>query len=769
MGRDLAFEARIQHDPAGAIRELGEALGGVRDTDHPELVRLLAMAHQRTGDRAASLRASRRAVRAARAAADPEGVGRALATHANALALNGRMADAATCADEALELVSPEDRGVALLYRGVVHWRAGEALAAIRANATAERAFRRAGQLTDAAGARLNVALMRATNGDPSGALADLELVDRAIADGADLPRWIVDGNRAHALVQLGDYAQALDVFDAELETLRAAGISTRTTELDQLEALAGAGLALTVLQRATALLQEHGVSARERATIELLAADAHRGQGDWAAALPFARRARRRLLRVGDDPAAARATVVAGELTCLALAGRPARPALRTAAATAVAIGDRPLQTRVDAVLSRIDGIRPPALTRASNDPAAEVAVLLARADAAIAGNRRAGLVRVLERLVAHRHALRERSATLRSPAVATTGTADLIAIAVRGAVSTGDARFLAAVVARVRALMLPLGHRLPVPAADGRHLDFLTLGADVLGVTTFDGAARALRLGTIAEVTRLIRFARLDRARAARADGAGTGNATASLGALLFADADLGDPGGRLQLTAAPRLAFVPWAALPALDTHTWSLAVAAGMGDPPAATDDDTATVIVGPDLPNGASEAGRIAAHYTAPTVLQDAAATPARTLGALGGRGIVHIAAHAGRRGDDPLLSWIELAGGALSNATLVCEPVRASCVVLSACEAAAAAGDVSAGIVTPAAIIVRRGAAAVIAATDPVHHDHAEELMDELHGLLARGTTAPVALARARAAQAANPASTSFLCLTAEP
>jgi CHAT domain-containing protein len=151
------------------------------------------------------------------------------------------------------------------------------------------------------------------------------------------------------------------------------------------------------------------------------------------------------------------------------------------------------------------------------------------------------------------------------------------------------------------------------------------------------------------------------------------------------------------------------------------------------------------------------------------VLQEAAATPERALAALGRRGIVHIAAHAGRRGDDPLLSWIELAGGALSNGTLVSEEVRAGCVVLSACEAAAAAGDVSAGIVTPAAIIVRRGATSVIAATDPVHHDHAEELMDALHGLLAQGLSAPLALARARAAQAANPAATSFLCLTAAP
>ena len=375
---------------------------------------------------------------------------------------------------------------------------------------------------------------------------------------------------------------------------------------------------------------------------------------------------------------------------------------------------------------------------------------------------------MRVLEQLVAHRYALRERSATLRSPAGATTGTADLIAIAIRGALRTGDAAYLAAVVARVRALMLPLGRHLPEPSGQGRHLDFLTLGPDVLGVTSFGGAARALRLGTIAEVTRLIRFARLDRARSARAGGSGSGQATAELARLLLGDVDLGDRGAPLHLTAAPRLAFVPWAALPALDGHTWSLVVAAGMGAPGLRTEDDPATVIVGPDLPNGASEARRIASHYADPTVLQEAAATPARALAALGGGGIVHIAAHAGRRGDDPLLSWIELAGGALSNGTLIAERVRAGCVVLSACEAAAAAGDVSAGIVTPAAIIVRRGAAAVIAATDPVHHDDAEELMDALHGLLAEGLPAPLALARARAAQAANPASTSFLCLTAQ-
>jgi CHAT domain-containing protein len=190
-----------------------------------------------------------------------------------------------------------------------------------------------------------------------------------------------------------------------------------------------------------------------------------------------------------------------------------------------------------------------------------------------------------------------------------------------------------------------------------------------------------------------------------------------------------------------------------------------VAAGSPAPAVSPAGDV-TVIVGPEIPNGASEATRVAGHYPRVELIDGGAATPARALTALGRHGVVHLAAHAGRRGDDPLLSWIELAGGALSNATLGGERVRAGCVVLSACEAAAAAGDVSAGIVTPAAIIVRCGASAVVAATDPVHHDAAETLMDGLHAHLAAGASPPEALRAARLHQPENPAADSFICLT---
>ena len=198
---------------------------------------------------------------------------------------------------------------------------------------------------------------------------------------------------------------------------------------------------------------------------------------------------------------------------------------------------------------------------------------------------------------------------------------------------------------------------------------------------------------------MTRLIRFARLDRARAARTGGTGANGAAAELSARLLGEAPLADD-GPLHVTAAARLAFVPWAALRGLQPLTWSLVVAAGVAPRPAAPSGDV-TVIVGPDVPNGASEARRVASHYASSVLLDADAATPQEALAALGRNGIVHLAAHAGRRGDDPLLSWIELAGGALSNSTLVAERVRAGCVVLSACEAAAAAGDVSAGIVDP--------------------------------------------------------------------
>ena len=548
---------------------------------------------------------------------------------------------------------------------------------------------------------------MRALTGDARGALADLDEVDRLIGEGADLPRWLVDANRAHAMVQLGDYAEGLAVYDRIEAAMRQATIDTRSLQIDQLEALAAAGLAVTVLQRATALLQLP-LTSRSRAGVELLAAEAHRSQGDPDAALATARRAHSRLHRLGDGHDAARAAVLAGEVA-RSSGRRVARPGLERSTAVARHVHDRPLRVRADALLSRVGGGRRPRLERAPRrsrrrggragraggvgDRAgpAHPAPARSRSPVRSSATRAASAARPFARPPAPHRALptssRSRCATRSGPA------------------TNGTSRASSSAPGRCPSRSAP---GCPQAEAAGRHLDFFTLGPDIIRCATVDGRARAAHAGAVDDVTRLIRFARLDRARAARTGGTGANGAAGDLSARLLGEAPLADD-GPLHVTAAARLAFVPWGALRGLRPLTWSLVVAAGVAPQPAAPSGDV-TVIVGPDLPNGASEARRVASHYASSVLLDADAATPQEALAALGRHGIVHLAAHAGRRGDDPLLSWIELAGGALSNSTLVAERVRAGCVVLSACEAAAAAGDVSAGIVTPAAIIVRRGA-----------------------------------------------------------
>jgi CHAT domain-containing protein len=126
---------------------------------------------------------------------------------------------------------------------------------------------------------------------------------------------------------------------------------------------------------------------------------------------------------------------------------------------------------------------------------------------------------------------------------------------------------------------------------------------------------------------------------------------------------------------------------------------------------------------------------------------------------------VHVIAHAGRRGDDPTLSWLDLAGSRLTAADLARARIESRCVVLSACDAAAPAGDTAAGLISPASSLVGAGARAVIAATEPVGHGDVHALLERLHAGLAAGAPPHRALHDARAANDGNRAAESFVCL----
>jgi CHAT domain len=295
----------------------------------------------------------------------------------------------------------------------------------------------------------------------------------------------------------------------------------------------------------------------------------------------------------------------------------------------------------------------------------------------------------------------------------------------------------------------------------------DFVSAGADVWRVVTSDGRAEARLVADHDTVVRLGRLARAERAMALRPGRAPeeANESLLQLDALLFPEHPRP---GRLRISYPSALAAIPWTALPTLKTAEWavSAAVVAAL-EPGPPRRDAGLSVIVGPDVPNGADEARAVRDCYPDGRLFDGPEATIASACQRLSAPGVVHVAAHAGRRGDDPTLSWIDLADGRLTCRDLRRTAIRADCVVLAACDAATPAGDLAAGVVTPARTLLAGGAAAVIAPTEPVEHVATTAFLTTVHRGLAQGLEPARALAQARREHVGSTAAGSFVCLVA--
>jgi CHAT domain len=73
-----------------------------------------------------------------------------------------------------------------------------------------------------------------------------------------------------------------------------------------------------------------------------------------------------------------------------------------------------------------------------------------------------------------------------------------------------------------------------------------------------------------------------------------------------------------------------------------------------------------LVAGPGLRGAAPEIAELAGAYPAAVRLDGPAATIESALSALDGADVAHVAAHGGRRGDNPLFSAFALADGPLS-------------------------------------------------------------------------------------------------------
>ncbi|PRY43347.1 CHAT domain-containing protein [Umezawaea tangerina] len=248
---------------------------------------------------------------------------------------------------------------------------------------------------------------------------------------------------------------------------------------------------------------------------------------------------------------------------------------------------------------------------------------------------------------------------------------------------------------------------------------LAFTIHNGHLIAVSVVDGRCRLHRLPPVDHHVHALRLA------------VETGHEDAVRASADALDALLPPTGdGPVTITGGPP--GLPWAALPSYRGRPVSLGAAPPDADPPR-----THAWIAGPDLVHADREVADLRRAHGG-TVLAGRAATVEAALRAMDGVDVAHLAAHGHLRGDQPLFSSLQLAGGPLHGHDLdrLARPPRI--VVLSACDSGLA----------PA--FLRRGAKAVVASTLTVPDDRAPALMAAFHDGLRSGLGPAAALADAQ-------------------
>jgi tetratricopeptide (TPR) repeat protein len=305
-----------------------------------------------------------------------------------------------------------------------------------------------------------------------------------------------------------------------------------------------------------------------------------------------------------------------------------------------------------------------------------------------------------------------------------------------------------------------------LPVPAGaalrsalDGRVLVELgTCDGRYVAVVVDRRRARVVPLAATADVAAALRplvFAlrRLADPRSAAAGTAARASAELSLRrlrALLLEPLDVG--GAELVVVPVGDLHQVPWAALHdaplalAPSATVWWATAAAGAVPPPGPV-----VLVAGPDLRGAQDEVDALARLHDAPHVLGAAGSTAAAVLPAVRGAGLAHLACHGVPRGDNPMYSALVLADRAVTVQELHAAGVAPRRLVLASCHAGADVaydGDEVLGFVSA---MLARGTRGVVASIAAVPDVEVVDLMVGLHRGLARGETMARALHAARA------------------
>ncbi len=454
-------------------------------------------------------------------------------------------------------------------------------------------------------------------------------------------------------------------------------------------------------ITRATQELARSPVTSRRLAGLVALATDAA-ARGDRAAA--------RRQLR------AAHATLLRAQLGVASLDLRAA-VALHGEAATLLDIGLA--GTSVDRLINATErwraATRPVPGVRPLPDPRlAEAASRLRRLRA------EPPTAEVLDQLADAEHELRTLSWTAESPLPPVAVT--LPAVRLRKAVREAGVRL---------AVVVPRGGEFWAAVTDGAR-------------------GHLVRLGAIDELEALVSAVHSDLAARASVSRSHplSGVVDASLAARLQELSDaVGAPLASdrpLVVTPSRALTGIPWLALPALRGRAVTVApTASSWATGTVAVTRPRVTALGGPDLPSAAEEIDGVLARW--------GGTRPDTLAGALASSDLVHVAAHGKHRSDSPLFSSLRLDEGTVVAHELEGVGMRASHVVLSACEVGRAShrpGDQPLGLT---ATLLASGVGCVVAPVAPVGDRTSAAVMARYHEELASGVDAATALARATA------------------
>ncbi len=294
---------------------------------------------------------------------------------------------------------------------------------------------------------------------------------------------------------------------------------------------------------------------------------------------------------------------------------------------------------------------------------------------------------------------------------------------------------------------------------------VELVEVGSRMHAIVLTRERSRVIEVGSRADILERSRRLGFALRRAAGPTRAPTGTATATKHwvGLLAAAADeldqsltrpLGIDRPQVVVVPSPALHDVPWGLLPSMRTRALSVVPSARLWRRARRQAFPTArqgvVVAAGPGLQGAAREARAVASCYPGAVLLTGADATVEAVTRAAQNARVLHLAAHAEPRADNPLFSAIHLADGPLTVYDLEARVRTPAVVVLASCDSGRPAAVVGQELLGFAAALLSRGTTVVLAPVVPVADAETTTVMVALHAELTSGQGPAEALARTR-------------------